>query len=198
MKKYKLLVVVDMQNDFVTGALANPAAQAIVPEIAKYIQFASDNDYRMVMTADCHDTEIESDFIEHYTVPTHCVKGTDGFDIVQPLLDVATTQFPDENWDVVYKNTFALDPRHIPWEIFFNMSDYYLDSLSRDEIEGQLEGIYLCGVCTDICVISNALMFRSMFPRTPIYVLSKLCAGTSREAHEAALQVMRNNCIVVT
>ena len=193
----KVLVVVDMQNDFVTGALANNDAQAIVPEIAKYMRFASNNDYRMIMTMDCHNLETESDFIEHYTVPNHCIQGTDGFDIVQPLLDIATTQFPDENWDTVCKSTFALDPDHIPWETFSHMSDY-LNLLSRDEIEEQLEGIYLCGVCTDICVISNALMFRSMFPRVPIYVLSKLCAGTSREAHEAALQVMKNNCIVVT
>lgn len=197
MKKYKLLVVVDMQNDFVTGTLANPAAEAIVPDIAEYMKSAAADGFRMIMTADRHQSSNEADFIEHDNVPTHRIFGTEGCDIVQPLLDIATTQFPDDNWDIVYKNTFAFNPNRAPWEILLEMSWAEIDSLSREDVENHLEKIYICGVCTDICVISNALMLRSLFPRVPVYVLSKLCAGTSREAHEAALQVMKNNCITV-
>lgn len=183
----KLLIVVDMQNDFVDGALANPAAKAIIPEIQKRLDEAKANNDRVVFTMDTHYNQSSSgcvkyeDSLEGKLLPIkHCVIGTPGWEIVEPLKEylekntIATT---------VIKKTFGF----LDWE-------EYLDSLFDENTfpEDFPEEIELCGTCTDICVVSNALILRALYPNMPIVVDSKLCAGLTPEKHEAALETMRS------
>ena len=164
----KVLIVIDFQNDFITGPLGTPEAVALIPKIEKYIKKCVDNFYQIIFTQDSH-----NDFypftIEGQCVPKHCIYHTEGYKIVNDL---------DKGYffDVLNKSTFG----YLKWdEAFFNAPDV----------------IEIVGVCTDICVISNALILRSTFPRAKIIVHSDMCAGTTPEKHEAALEVMRS-CLI--
>ena len=164
----KLLVVVDMQNDFVTGALANEAAQKIVPKIKKYI----DNfDGRVVFTQDTH----YEDYLnteEGKKLPVeHCIVDTEGWEIVKELHYPGTLKFK--------KFTFGST------ELGEFICDYY-QTTSEEKSE-----IYFCGTCTDICVISNVLLTKAYVPDNRIIVLEDLCAGITPESHKTALEAMK-------
>lgn len=135
-----VLIVVDMQNDFVYGNLGTPEAQAIVPNVVKLVQEANANRDMIIFTQDIHKPEDYIQTTECHYVPYHCISGTEGVCIIeelQPYID-----------RYVCKSTYGTNI----WEIY---RDIFEDARS----------ITLCGVCTDICVISNALILRSMYPR---------------------------------
>ena len=159
----RALIVIDMQKDFVDGSLANADAQTIAPLIADYID-GFDGD--VIATRDTH-AENYLSTAEGKKLPVpHCIKGTDGWDIV----DEIASALQRKNARLVDKPTFGF----LDWQI---LSPY-------DEVT-------LVGTCTDICVVSNALILKATYPDITVRVKASLCAGTNKQNHEAALQVMR-------
>lgn len=163
----KMLVVVDVQNDFVSGTLGSDSAKAIIPTIEEIVKDADARSYPIVFTADTHEEKNYKDFIEGQKVPTHCIYGEWGWRIIDEL-DEYTKHYP-----VVPKIAFGA----------FNLPIQKVDE------------ICIVGLCTDICVISNALILRSMFPTMPITIYEDACAGTTPEAHQAALKIAAS-CLV--
>ena len=182
MKKNKVLIVVDMQNDFVTtGPLANPAAKAIIPNIVEKIK---EKDYSyLIFTRDTHQKNyLETQ--EGKNLPyEHCIEGTEGWEIVPELQEftkgailVNKPTFGFKDWEKVFNEHFA-DEENFP-------SDF------PEEIE-------LVGTCTGICVASNATILKSIYPEMPISVDSKCCACLNEDTHNAALTVMKTQQIFV-
>jgi len=159
----KYLIVIDMQKDFVDGSLGTPEAQAIVPNVEKK---AADGNYdKVLFTFDTH-YENYMNTLEGKKLPVpHCVKGTAGWESVLSAETLGINE-------TIIKNTFGYNN--------WLMKLYDVDSIE------------LVGLCTDICVISNALILRALFPDVPITVDASCCAGTTPEAHKAALTVMKS------
>lgn len=163
----KLLIVVDMQNDFTYGALRNEEAIAIIPAIEKKIEAY---DGEVIFTRDTH-TEDYMNTQEGRKLPVpHCIKGTEGWAIVEPLKKFCV----EKNCRVFDKPTFGSVEL---MQAVAAMSD------DLDEIE-------LIGVCTDICVISNAMLLKAAMPELTIKVDKSCCAGVTVESHETALRAM--------
>lgn len=168
MKKY--LIVVDMQKDFIDGALGTPEAAAVVPAVCEKIRTF---DGRIMATLDTH-SEDYMDTAEGKKLPVpHCIKDTDGWQ----LNDEVNAALKKRGYLGVMKRTFgSVDlPRAI-----------------AEEADGEPFSIELVGVCTDICVVSNALLLKAFFPEAPIAVDASCCAGVTPELHEAALHTMRS------
>ena len=158
----KALIIIDMQNDFIDGALANPMAQAIVSPIASY---AKNFDGDVFASRDTHqESYLYSSEGKHLPI-VHCVHGTHGWEISAPIQEV----LQERNAMILDKPTFG----YLGW----GMLGAYTD-------------VELVGTCTDICVVSNALILKAMFPDMNVKVNAALCAGTTQENHEAALTVM--------
>lgn len=164
----KILIVVDMQNDFISGALGSTEAQAIVIKVKDRLKQAMTNNYKIIFTKDTH-YEDYLNTAEGKKLPVkHCIKATPGWEIHPELLI--------DNALVIEKNTFG--------------SLKLLDSLKELAKKEPIEEIELLGLCTDICVISNALLIKAAFTETPIKVNRNLCAGVSPQSHENALAAM--------
>ena len=165
----KTLICVDMQNDFIDGSLANPAAAAIVSDMAEYIK---NFDGQIIFTRDTHyPNYMETQ--EGRNLPVmHCQYGSEGWEIQDDLFEAVRGR--NIEWSVVDKNSFG--------------DTYELE----DEIDAYSDEIYLCGTCTDICVISVALNLKARFPEIKMYCIADLCAGLTPEKHAAALEVMRS------
>ena len=158
----KLLIVVDMQKDFVDGALANPNAQAIVPAVTEFVKNWKDD---VLFTRDTH-TEAYMDTLEGKKLPIiHCVKGTPGWEIIDELKPFVK--------DVIDKPVFG------SWE------------LGERIREDGYDDVTLIGVCTGICVISNAAIVRAANPETNVRVMKDLCACITPETHQIALDAMK-------
>jgi nicotinamidase-related amidase len=165
----KLYIVVDMQNDFVNGALGSLRAEAMIPLIARKLENRPTNSVA-IFTQDTH-YENYHETLEGQKLPTrHCIYGTEGWEIVPEL-----QKFID---CVVPKSTFG--------------SFKLLDIVEKFDRQDPIEEIRMFGVCTDICVISNALMLRSRFPHIPISIDPQCCAGTSMDNHMSAIRVMQS------
>lgn len=164
--KKRYLIVVDMQNDFVTGTLGTKEAQDIVPNVVNKVNECWYNNDEIIFTMDTHGNDYLIT-LEGKKLPVkHCIKYTCGWGIIDELCGYLD--------HVIQKSTFGYS-----W---------------KDEIceESHIESIELCGLCTDVCVISNALILRAMFPNTKIIVNSSCCAGTTPEKHKYALEVMKS------
>jgi nicotinamidase-related amidase len=164
----KILVVVDMQNDFIYGSLGSLLTQNIVDNVvAKVAEYKANGDI-ILYTRDTH-REDYLDTPEGKKLPVeHCIRGTKGWEIIPELN-------PNDSagkWDIIDKPIFGS----------VDLMDYFDND---DEIE-------FCGVCTDICVVSNALMAKSFYPDAKISVDPKCCAGTSINNHLSAIDVMRS------
>ena len=160
----KILVVVDMQNDFIDGALGTPEAVAIVPYVKELIEGF---DGKVLFTRDTHfENYMDTEEGRNLPVP-HCIKGTDGWQIRAELDALRTTE--------------AID------KITFGSRDL-VDVLAA---EGEIESITFVGLCTDICVISNAMVVKAFFPEIPLLVDAKACAGVTPESHARALEAMK-------
>ncbi len=157
----KTLIVIDMQNDFITGALGTREAQAIVGNVKAKIAAAREAGNRIIFTRDTHGEDYLNTPEGKKLPVTHCVKGTKGWEIADGLYV--------EGCEVIDKPTFG----YIGWDI-----------MTFDEIE-------LVGLCTDICVVSNALILKATFPEAAITVDSSCCAGVTPETHNAALATMK-------
>ena len=170
---HKLLIVVDMQNDFITGSLANPDAEKIVPKIAEYIK---NFDGMVIATKDTHfdDNYLEKQEGKRLPIP-HCIWGTEGSKIV----------------DDIQKALNDLSEFYCYKKGSFGATNMAIDlAASACRFHRTFNEIYICGTCTDICVISNAILCKSFVPEAKIIVLKDLCAGTTPENHENALKAM--------
>ena len=163
----KILVVVDMQNDFISGALGSPAAQSIVEPVAKRV---SEFSGRVIFTRDTHTDEYMQTQEGRKLPVSHCIKGTLGWQIAEEI------KIP-ENSVIFDKNTFGSEELAS-----------YLKELDKKE---QISEIELCGLCTDICVISNAFLIKAALPECEISVNAALCAGVTDASHKNALNAMR-------
>jgi len=159
-----ILVVVDMQNDFIDGALGTKEAVAIVPYVKEAIQaFAG----KVLFTRDTHFADyLQTEEGKHLPVP-HCIKDTDGWQIRAELDALRVT-------DAVDKITFG--------------SKELVELLKHEE---NVESVTFMGLCTDICVISNAMLVKAFFPELPLTVDAKGCAGVTPESHRNALAAMK-------
>jgi len=172
-----VLLVVDPQNDFITGALGSEYAKSIVPKIVDKI-----NNFvgLIYVSIDKHDDGYSSTR-EGSRIPSHCILGTEGFDI-NPEIYAALKKHGDV--DVIQKSYFSLAEHDLSWIVCNLDNDDELDNGS----------ITIIGYVTDICVVSNALAVYNRFD-VDVVVDASCCAGTSKEAHLAALTVMRS-CLI--
>ncbi len=169
----KLLVIVDMQNDFITGSLANTEGQKIVDKIVDY---AGNFEGNIVATQDTHTEEyLKTQEGQHLPVE-HCISGTEGWEIVPKI----EKMLQDRSANSLYSVTRLNKP---------TFGSTGLGELVKD---GGYTEVELCGVCTDICVISNALLIKAFVPEVKITVLKELCAGVTPESHETALKAMQS------
>lgn len=156
----KTLIVVDMQNDFIDMALGTSEAVAIVPKVKEKIQEYVNNGDRIIFTRDTH-LENYLETAEGQKLPVpHCIKGSQGWQIADGLYV--------EGCKIIDKPNFGWPN----WK------------------EENLQDVELVGLCTDICVVSNALIIKAAFPESNVCVDSSCCAGVTVESHEAALKVM--------
>lgn len=175
-EKKKVLIVIDVQNDFVTGSLGTPEAQAIIPNVKeKFDKYKNNNDY-VIFTKDTHDSDY-LDTAEGKKLPEHCMHGTHGWEIVDEINYKGFKNF--NNFMVCCKSTFGFDDWD--WEETFDIAD-----------DSSLLDIEIIGICTDICVITNALLIKTYYPEAKITVDASCCAGSTPEKHEAALDVMES------
>ena len=165
-----ILIVIDMQRDFISGALANPDAEKIVPVLREKIRgFAG----RVIFTRDTHGENYLST-MEGKNLPVpHCIAGTAGHEI-EPSLLSAAEENPNATVEIMDKPNFGAGTR-------------LYEVIASGDAPGK---IFFTGTCTDICVVSNALILKSLLPETPMAVYKDLCAGLTKEKHEAALSVM--------
>ena len=162
----ELLAVIDMQNDFVFGALGSSDAQAILPAVEKRISAARQAGQTVVFTRDTHGEDYLSTQEGKRLPVRHCLKDSEGWQIVGGL---------QKSGDKVFdKPLFAS----------VELAEY----IRRENFER----VEFIGVCTDICVVSNVLLTKAFSPETEVSVCAKCCAGTSAAAHEAALLTMRS------
>lgn len=158
----KTLIVVDMQNDFIDGSLGTKEAQQIVEKVKNKIRQYYDAKERIIFTRDTHN-ENYLDTPEGKKLPVkHCIIGTRGWEIAEGL-EIEGAEYID-------KPTFG-------WTHWNDIKDF--------------EAIELVGLCTDICVVSNALILKAMFPDVEITVDASCCAGVTPQTHKAALETMK-------
>ena len=163
----KYLIVVDMQNDFIDGALGTVEAVAIVPKVKEKIETF---DGKVLFTRDTHfENYMETQEGKNLPVP-HCIKGTDGWQIRAELDALRTTEPIDK---VVFGSS--------------ELAQLLVEENKKDSIES----ITFIGLCTDICVISNAFTVKSFLPEVPLIVDASCCAGVTPESHRTALASMK-------
>lgn len=165
----KILVVVDMQNDFVYDVLGTPEARAIVPNVKARIE--SGEFEKIFFTKDTHDKNYMNTLEGQKLPAPHCIKNTKGHNIIPEL--------NTDNGTIIEKPTFG------SYDLIKHIKDLNDQQEEINEVE-------ICGLCTDICVISNCLMIRAALPNTKVVVRANCCAGVTPEKHEAALMVMES------
>ena len=165
----KILIVIDMQNDFIDGSLGTPEAQEIVEAVKAQIR--SYPPEAVFATMDTHGTDYLSTQEGRMLPVEHCIKGTDGWSIRPDIAALLTKATGFE------KPTFGSKEL-----------GEYLKKLAEDN---DVEEIEVIGLCTDICVISNALLIKAFLPEVKITVDSKCCAGVTPQSHENALEAIK-------
>lgn len=163
----KLLVVVDMQNDFINGALGSAEAQKIVPAVKAKIEQAKKANETIIFTRDTHSENYLQTQEGKYLPIEHCISGSKGHQV--------STELDTSGCEVLDKTSFG--------------SLKLAERIS--EISNDIDEIELCGLCTDICVVSNALILKARFPEVKVTVDANLCAGVTEESHKAALLTMK-------
>lgn len=169
--KKKVLIVIDMQNDFIDGSLSNKSAQDIIPAILEELRTGGYE--HVVFTRDTH-TKNYLNTPEGKSLPIeHCIMETEGWELNQEILEDAC--FGCDSISFFDKPTFGS-----------------LGLLSHIQSQGDFDEVVVCGTCTDICVVSNVLILKTMKPDLNITVLGNACAGLTPEKHQAALEVMKS------
>lgn len=173
-----LLIVVDMQRDFVSGALGTAEARAIVPAVAARIQRAKAEGSQVIFTLDTHETNYMDTREGRFLPVPHCIRDTLGWALEPDIAAQCASGMI--SFEKPTFGSLALCR--------------YVCNLAQEKgcLDGRGMTIELCGVCTDICVISNALLIKASLPEADILVDSSLCAGVTPQKHEAALETMRS------
>ncbi len=162
----KALIVIDMQNDFIDGVLGTKEALAIVPGVVDRVREASDDpDTKIIFTQDTHAEDYLSTAEGEKLAVPHCIKPQKGWEICSALVPFA------EKAMIIEKPTFG--------------------STSLPKAVRDCDELTLVGLCTDICVISNAILLKAFYPEKHIRVESALCAGVTPESHRNALNAMK-------
>ncbi|MCI8887266.1 MAG: cysteine hydrolase [Hungatella sp.] len=161
----KLLIVVDMQNDFIDGSLGTKEAEAVVPAVKEKIKAYEEAGDEVVFTMDTH-FEDYLDTQEGRNLPVkHCIKDSHGWMLHESLKDFSGKRFEKRAFGSVECGQYAAG--------------------------GNYESVELVGLCTDICVISNAMLIKSMSPELTVIVDGRCCAGVTPQSHENALKAMK-------
>lgn len=169
----KILIVVDMQNDFIDGALGTPEAVAIIPNVINKIEGF---DGEIIATLDTHFVDY-LDSMEGKKIPvTHCVRGTEGWQIQKDVKEA----LKKKNYLSLEKSTLC----------GIDLPDMVYELLGDEDLS-----IELVGLCTDISVVSNALILKAFYPESDITVDSSCCAGMTPELHKAALATIQS-CLI--
>ena len=161
----KLLIVVDMQNDFITGALGSHQAELILPGVKAKIADYKEKSYKIIFTRDTHDDNYLTTQEGSFLPVAHCIRGTKGHLIADGL--------ETEGGEIFDKPAFG--------------SLELADKVAEEDVDE----IELCGLCTDICVVSNALILKARLPETKLTLDASCCAGVTEESHRAALLTMK-------
>lgn len=162
----KTLIVIDMQNDFITGPLGTPEAVAIVSNVKKKIEEYRARYEPIIFTRDCHRENYLETKEGRYLPVEHCIIGSKGWKIADGFL------LKDQVNNIINKDQFGFDK----WFTYLH---------AGDKVE-------IVGLCTDICVVSNALIIKAQIHDVDVTVDASCCAGTTPENHKAALQVMKS------
>ena len=157
----KTLIVIDMQNDFIDGSLGSKEAVEIVPAVKEKINEYRANGDEVIFTRDTHHENYLNTNEGHYLPVVHCIENTKGWEIREGLYF--------EGAEIINKPSFG----YTGWK------------------EKSFEEIEIIGLCTDICVVSNALILKALFPEIKISVDPKCCAGVTPDSHNAALETMK-------
>lgn len=161
----RLLIVVDMQNDFIDGSLGTNEAKEIVPNVVRKIKAYKEQGDDVVFTMDTH-FEDYLETLEGRNLPVvHCVKGTKGWELQEEIGSFSGQRFEKVTFGCLKCADFAAGQGY--------------------------DAVELVGLCTDICVISNALLVKAAMPYTPISVDASCCAGVTPESHRNALEAMK-------
>lgn len=170
--KKQFLIVVDMQNDFVDGALGTPEAQAVVSAVAEHIRRCREAGAVVIATLDTHAADYLSTAEGRKLPVPHCIRGTRGWELNEAVAAEL------EGCERVEKPSFG---------------SLRLPELVAEQAEDAEQlSIELVGLCTDICVVSNALLLKARFPEASISVVRSCCAGVTPQLHQAALDTMRS------
>ena len=165
----KILIVVDMQNDFTYGALRNEDAISIIPKVVEKIK---NYEGEVIFTYDTHHEDyMHTQEGRKLPVP-HCIQGSEGYKLVPEI---------EELRNILQAKTYEKET--------FGCVQLALDIQKMNE-EDKIEEIELSGICTDICVISNAMLIKAAVPNVTIKVDSACCAGVTKESHQTALAAM--------
>ena len=167
----QFLIAVDIQKDFVDGALGTKEAAAMIPAAAARIRECREAGYTVIATLDTHGGNY-AETAEGRKLPVpHCIRGTEGWKLHPGVSGEL------EGCTAVEKPTFG---------------SIRLPEVIREAAGGEAFSVELIGLCTDICVVSNALMLKAYFPEAPIIVRADCCAGVTPEKHLAALETMKS------
>ena len=178
MSQRKFLIVVDMQNDFIDGSLGTREAQAIVPAVAARIRECREAGWAVIATLDTHEENYLDTREGRFLPVRHCIRDTEGWRIREEIREAL-----GDSAVLVEKPTFG---------------SVRLPDILREMNGGEdPAAIELIGLCTDICVVSNALLLKAAFPETDFTVHADCCAGVTPEKHAAALETMRSCQITV-
>lgn len=170
MAEKNYLIAVDLQKDFVDGALGSKEAEEMLSSAEKHIRERRKQGWRVIATLDTHDNDYMSTREGRYLPVPHCIRGTEGWKIHPDLRDAL------DGCETVEKPTFG--------------SVKLPDIIKKECIPGDKIHIELIGLCTDICVVSNAMLLKAAFPEADIAVKKDCCAGVTPAKHEAALETM--------
>ena len=173
-----MLIVVDMQRDFISGSLGSAEARAIVPAVAARIRRAAEEGTQVVFTLDTHDADYMETREGRFLPVPHCIQGSEGW-----ALEPEIARECKRGMISFEKPTFGSTAlaHHVA-----------AAAGAKGCVNGKGLCVELCGVCTDICVVSNALLLKAALPEADILVDSALCAGVTPEKHAAALETLRS------
>lgn len=169
----KVLVVVDMQKDFISGSLGTKEAQNIVDNVVGKIKECKAQGYEILVTLDTHGEDYMSTQEGKKLPVKHCIKGTEGWELA-----------PEIETEVTGCKRYE--------KVTFGSKE-----LVQDLVQMNPEEIEFVGLCTDICVVSNVLLTKAWLTETPLIVDSSCCAGVTPESHEAALNTMASCQVMI-
>lgn len=174
--KEDYLIVVDMQKDFIDGSLGTAEARAIVPSVIAYV-----NSFKgtVIFTQDTHERNYLQTQEGKNLPVVHCVRGTSGWNL-EPVLDAFANR---HGCRIFTKGTFGS----------LELASY----LRNKYVDGRVASVTLLGLCTDICVVSNAMLVKSFLPEVPVSVVASCSAGVTPERHKEALDVMSSCQITI-